>query len=234
MTSDLHILIQKAFNKVESLFLNNDPSHDFYHVKRVHKLALWIASDVIIFTSNSESRINSSNLDMLRLQLCAILHDVGDHKYLKEGETTIELLTNVFKEIDIPSDLHDKLIEDIISISWTYQKKTGLAPKSWEAKIVQDADRLDALGAVGISRVFSFGAVKNRPIYKPNSEVILPNFLDTKSNINEMCSLDHFMGKLFHIKDKMNTLKGYNEAEDRHSIMVYYVSQFLFELRISE
>lgn len=226
-------VIQKALNKVNILFKDNDPSHDIDHVKRVHKLALWIASDAIIFSADGKNTINNPSINMLRLELCAILHDVGDHKYLKEGETTIELLKNTLEEIDVPVALHDALIEDIISIGWSYQKRTGLKPKSWEAKIVQDADRLDALGAIGIARVFSFGAVKNRPIIKPNLDVAFPNFCEPNSSINEVCTLDHLRTKLLYLKDHMNILKGYNEAISRHNFMVQFMNQILIETLIS-
>lgn len=179
--------------------LENEPTgHDYLHALRVYK--------------NSELLLDDS-MDSDVIKTAALIHDLIDHKLDEEFKTSKEELIVLLKGAGLDNNQITQCIDIIENISFS----KGNVPSSIEGKIVQDADRLDALGAIGIARTFSYGGKHKRLIYNP----------DTKDGTD---SVSHFYQKLFLLKDKMNTKQGKVEAEKRTIFMREYINQFYKEV----
>lgn len=153
-------LIQSVSSYVEEYMAQYDPSHDYNHIKRVHQLALLILDK----ESQSEGAAKPQ-FDKTLLTLGALLHDVGDRKYLLPGQDSTTLVRDVLHERGCPADLADKVQDLVLHVSFSSEKKDpqkvlNKIASIPELAIVQDADRLDAIGAVGIARCFTFGGAK--------------------------------------------------------------------------
>jgi uncharacterized protein len=187
--------------------------HDWYHVDRVRKNALLIAE-------------RERQGDLFIIEMAALLHDIPDEKLngsVHEGQNK---LSNFIEGIPLSADLTLKIIEVINSISFRGGEKKPLS--SIEAKIVQDADRLDALGAIGIARTFAFGGKKGQPIYHPDltvrEKMTIEEYRQGKSS-----SIHHFYEKLLLLKDLLNTDTAKMMAEERHRYMEEFLLQFYQE-----
>jgi len=201
-----------AFTK--DILQNAEGGHDWWHIYRVWKTAKTIAV--------------GENVDTFVVELGALLHDIADSKFHNGDETIGPKKAREFLEalhVDEPTILH---VENIIKhISFKGGKEKQIF-KSVELDVVQDADRLDALGAIGIARAFNYGGYKNRKIYDPT---IKPNLNKTKEEYKNSAepTLNHFYEKLFLLKDRMNTKTGQLIAKQRHDFMTNYVEQFYEE-----
>lgn len=201
--------IERCQLLVEGIYNQFDASHDFQHIQRVQMNAQAIMADEP--TANKEV-----------IELAVLLHDVSDPKYTvdKSNEDTIlnELsLTDADKQ-------HIKEVIASVSFSGGNEKPTTTI----EAKIVQDADRLDALGAVGIARTFAFGGAKGRSLYDDAEEARV-NMSEEDYRSKSTASVTHFYEKLFLLKDLMKTAKGKALAEGRHQFMVEFIDQLKSE-----
>lgn len=188
--------------------------HDWFHIERVYKNALLIA----------ESECG----DLTVVKLAALLHDIADSKFHDGDETVGPRVARSFLE---SQQVDESIINHVIAIIENISFKGGNVEKNFssiELDIVQDADRLDALGAIGIARTFNYGGFKNRALYDPN---IAPNTTMTKEEYknNEAPTLNHFYEKLLLLKDKMNTVTGMKIAQERHRYMEGFLSQFYAE-----
>lgn len=188
--------------------------HDWFHIERVYKNAMLIAKD--------------EDCDLLIVQLGALLHDIADSKFHDGDESIGPTLARAFLEREKVSEetiVHViNIIENISFKGGNYEKKFN----SKELAIVQDADRLDAIGAIGIARTFNYGGFKNRPLYNPN---VIPKLTMTKEEYknSDAPTLNHFYEKLLLLKDKMNTKTGKRIAQERHTFMENFLSQFYAE-----
>ena len=203
-------VIDNCIEYVKNIFKNEYSGHDYFHTLRVYKMAKRIAID------------ENANVEIVSLS--ALLHDVDDIKlspntHKNKDNARKFLLENNVKEID--------LICEIIS-EISYKGTETVAGKTLESRIVQDADRLDAIGALGIARAFAFGGNNNRVIYDP---AIKP-----KLNMNECeyrnhisTTINHFYEKLFNLKSLMNTKTALNIAISREKYMKEYIEEFLEE-----
>jgi uncharacterized protein len=199
---------------VKERLQNAEAGHDWFHVERVYKNSLLIA--------NAEE----CNLEIVKLG--ALLHDIADSKFHNGDETIGPKLAREFLESQKASE---EVITHVVNIIENISFKGGnfeMKFFSKELEIVQDADRLDALGAIGIARTFNYGGFKNRPLYLPN---IPPNLHMTKEEYknSEAPTLNHFYEKLLLLKDKMNTETGKKIALERHKFMENFLSQFYAE-----
>ncbi len=211
---DKQKIIHLTIDFVKASLADAEGGHDWWHIYRVWKTAKNIAQH--------------EDVDMFIVELGALLHDIADSKF-HDGNEEIGaqrargfLYTLNVNEADI---VH---IENIINnISFKGGKQPQLF-KSPELDVIQDADRLDALGAVGIARTFNYGGFKGREIYNPE---IKPNLNLTKEEYkkSDAPTLNHFYEKLLLLKDRMNTLTGRKMAENRHAFMVTYLDQFYKE-----
>jgi uncharacterized protein len=207
-------LINKTILFVKEKLANAEGGHDWFHIERVYKNALLIAKN--------------EACDSTVVQLGALLHDIADSKFHKGDETIGPKTARAFLEsegTDEATIVHVvNIIENISFKGGNFEKKFT----SIELDIVQDADRLDAIGAIGIARTFNYGGFKNRVLYDPE---IAPITGMTKEEYkkNDSPTLNHFYEKLLLLKDKMNTKTGKQIAEQRHRYMEEFLSQFYAE-----
>ena len=207
-------LIDKTIFFVKATLAQAEGGHDWFHIERVYKNALLIAA--------------SENCDLEIVQLGALLHDIADSKFHDGDETIGPRTARTFLESEkvLPTTI-DHVIAIIENISF----KGGRVERKFssiELDIVQDADRLDAIGAIGIARTFNYGGFKNRTLYNPE---IAPNLSMSKEEYknNEAPTINHFYEKLLLLKDKMNTLTGKQIAQERHRYMEGFLEQFYAE-----
>lgn len=212
MTSDK--IIQKTVEFVKHTLHDAEGGHDWWHVYRVWKTAIHIAS--------------IEKADMLVVELGALLHDIADSKFHHGNEEIGPAKARTFLQA---LGVEEKIINHVVDIIANISFKGGKVEqqfKSPELDVIQDADRLDALGAIGIARTFNYGGHKGRAIYDPG---IKPNLQLTKEEYKNSTAptLNHFYEKLLLLKDLMNTETGKQMAEKRHEFMVAYLDQFYNE-----
>jgi uncharacterized protein len=197
-------LIDKTILFVKATLAQAEGGHDWFHIERVYKNAVLIAA--------------SENCDLEIVQLGALLHDIADSKFHDGDETIGPRTARTFLESE---KVAPATIDHVIAIIENISFKGGKVERQFssiELDIVQDADRLDAIGAIGIARTFNYGGFKNRALYNPEIE---PNLTMTKDEYknNEAPTINHFYEKLLLLKDKMNTTTGKQIAQDRHRYM---------------
>jgi uncharacterized protein len=207
-------IIDKTILFVKSKLEQAEGGHDWFHIERVYKNALLIAQE--------------EACDLTVVKLGALLHDIADSKFYDGDETIGPKTARLFLEgekVDEATIAHVvNIIENISFKGGNFEKKFS----SKELEIVQDADRLDAIGAIGIARCFNYGGFKNRALYNP---AIPPKFGMSKEEYktNDSPTINHFYEKLLLLKDKMNTPTGKKIAEARHRFMENFLSQFYAE-----
>ena len=203
-----------AFVKKE--LKNAEGGHDWFHIARVFKNTLLISKDekVAVFV----------------VSLAALLHDIADPKFYNGDETVgPKVATTFLKEQKVDTVIITHVINIIKHISFKNSfDKEAKKFTSKELEVVQDADRLDAIGAIGIARCFNYGGFKNRGLYDPE---IIPNLNMTKEQYknSDAPTLNHFYEKLLLLKDQMNTPSGKKIAAQRHAFMETYLLQFYNE-----
>ena len=210
----MDLIIAKTEQHVKETLHNAEGGHDWFHIYRVWKTSKLIAS--------------KEEADPLVVELGALLHDIADSKFHDGDESLGPRRAREFlSSIGVAENVIEH-VENIISNISFKGGKEQQSFKSIELDIVQDADRLDALGAIGIARAFNYGGFKNRKLYDPS---IKPNLNKTKEEYknNTEPTLNHFYEKLFLLKDRMNTQTGKVLAQERHDFMVAYVAQFYKE-----
>jgi uncharacterized protein len=207
-------LIDNTIVFVKEKLQNAEAGHDWFHIERVYKNALRIASD--------------EECDLTIVKLGALLHDIADSKFNDGDETIGPKVARAFLESQNTSE---ETIVHVINIIENISFKGGNFEKKFSSKeleIVQDADRLDALGAIGIARTFNYGGFKNRQLYNPEISPKL-NMSKEEYKNSESPTLNHFYEKLLLLKDKMNTPTGKKLAEKRHQFMEHFLAQFYAE-----
>ena len=207
-------LISKTIFFVKQRLENAESGHDWFHIERVYKCALIIADREIC--------------DETVVKLGALLHDIADSKFHNGDETIGPKTAREFLEsLNANKEVIDHVVKIIENISY----KGGNFDNEFtsiELEIVQDADRLDAMGAIGIARAFHYGGFKNRPLFDPK---IAPKLSMSKEEYknSKAPTLNHFYEKLLLLKDKMNTETGRKMAIGRHQFMVTFLSDFYAE-----
>jgi uncharacterized protein len=179
----------------------HDSGHDWWHLERVRNNAFQIMEA-------------EGSGDPVIIEIAALLHDIGDSKFKdKEAEDTAELLHRFLTSLE----LDEKVIEEVIFINRNLSYSKGKKPESMsvEFMIVQDADRLDAIGAIGIARAFNYGGFVNNPIFDPTG--------------TDHSTVSHFYDKLLKLKDLMNTETGRKLADERHRFLELWLEQFYHE-----
>lgn len=209
-------MVEKAKRYVEACIRGDASGHDFFHTLRVLNLAERIAA---------EER-KDKNVDLEVVQLIALLHDMDDRKLSPETHENLDNARNFLQENGLDGNKLEMILESIRNLSY---KGTGATvPASLEGKIVQDADRLDAIGAIGIARAFAFGGSRGRAMYDPDQ---LPQLdMDGKAYTqNQGHTVNHFYEKLLLLKDLMNTETGKAMANHRHAYMESFLEEFYAE-----
>lgn len=208
-------IINKTIAFVKETLKNAEGGHDWFHIERVYKNSLLIAK--------------TESVDVFIVSLGALLHDIADSKFHNGDETVGPKIARRFLfEMNVDSIVIEHVIAIIENISFKSSLDGKKKVSSKELDVVQDADRLDAIGAIGIARTFNYGGFKNRAIYDPE---IKPNLNMTKEayKASTAPTINHFYEKLLLLKDKMNTETGKALAKQRHQFMELYLKQFYSE-----
>ncbi|WVZ03917.1 hypothetical protein V8G54_024723, partial [Vigna mungo] len=205
---------------VEKMMKGNDASHDAAHVWRVRDLALSLAE---------EEGLSSDPHSMQIVELAALLHDIADYKYLRDPSEE-KIVENFLDQEGVEEDKKLTILRIIREMGFK-EEVTGNGSSDCfpEFGVVQDADRLDAIGAIGIARCFTFGGSKKRLLHDPS---ILPRSDLSKEqymNKEEQTTINHFHEKLLKLKDMMKTKAGKRRAERRHKFMEEFVKEFYDE-----
>lgn len=208
------VIIEATIKFVKLELKNAEGGHDWFHIERVYKNALLIAA--------------GENCDILVVKLGALLHDIADSKFHNGDETIGPKKARLFLENE---NVVENTIEHVINIIKNISFKGGnnkINFNSLELDIVQDADRLDAVGAIGIARTFNYGGFKNRVLYNPNISPNL-NMSPEEYKNSDGPTINHFYEKLLLLKHKMNTKTGKEIATGRHNFMESFLLQFYAE-----
>jgi len=210
----MHSSIQKTIDFVKKTLANAEAGHDWFHIERVYKTA---------------QNINKKeNGDELVVAFAALLHDIADPKFNNGDETLGPKMAAAFLQsihVDQAIIDHVKLIIENMSFKNSFDQN---AFTSKEMQIVQDADRLDAIGAIGIARAFTYGGFKNRVLYDPAIKPEQHLSKETYKNTTAP-TINHFYEKLLLLKNLMNTAAGKTIAEERHQFMLLYLKHFYSE-----
>lgn len=198
-------------NYIRNIFENDSTGHDWWHINRVRNIALKIA--------------DSEGGNRFIIEMSALLHDVDDWKINVEGNSS--RATKWLKNIKTADSDSKKILEVIEQVSF---KGAGVKNEAnnIEAKIVQDADRLDAIGAIGIARTFAYGGSKQRPIYIPEIKPTLHEDFDSYKKTTAP-TINHFYEKLLLLKNRLNTKTAIEIAKNRHTFMETFLEQFFKE-----
>ncbi len=209
------IVIQTTVSFVQQTLAEAEGSHDWWHIARVWKNAKTIAE--------------TEGGDLFVIELGALLHDIADAKFHGGDEEIAPQKTKVFlNSLNVAEEIVAHVVNIVKHISFK-GGKDAQPFKSLELDIVQDADRLEAIGAVGVARACAYGGYKKREIYNPN---ILPNLHMTREEYKHSkgTTINHFYEKLLLLKDRFNTHTGRTLAEDRHKFMEVFLEQFYKEV----
>lgn len=199
--------------KVKTIFEADASGHDWWHIARV--------------IHNAEMIQAEEGGDLELIQLAALLHDVGDHKFHKEADAPQKLITQILEEENATTTIISKVLEIVSQVSYK-GAEVFTSCDSLEAKIVQDADRLDAIGAIGIARAFAFGGSRNRLMYHPEQPPKNHKDFETYKN-DKGHTINHFYEKLLLLKDRMQTPTGEKMAQKRHAFMELFLEEFYEE-----
>ena len=201
------IAISEAY--VQDLFKGEATGHDWFHINRVRRTALAIA------------RAESGEFDLLVVELSALLHEIGDWKLMPSGDNA---LWHRLRSAGAQESLIQRIQQVVAEVSF---KGAGVdtRPATMEGRIVQDADRLDALGAIGLARTFAYGGKKGQPIHNPAVKPCLHESFDAYRN-HDGTTINHFHEKLLLLRDLMNTREGRLLAETRHRVLEDFLRQF--------
>ena len=215
---DKEQIIAETTEFVQQKLKDAEGGHDWFHIQRVLKNAREIAA--------------GEDVNLFVVELGALLHDIADYKFHNGDETVGPKIARDFLERKKVSETIIQHVENIInwvSFKGGNEQQTFNSP---ELQVVQDADRLDALGAIGIARTFNYGGFKNRPLFDPD---IKPNLNMSKEEYKKSTAptINHFYEKLLLLKDRMNTNTGKKLAAERHEFMEHFLKEFYEEWGIT-
>ena len=206
-------MIVRTESFVKEVLGEDSTGHDWYHIERVRKNALYIAE-------------KENKGDRFIIEMAALLHDIPDEKLNESKEDGEKKLTDFLELLALEKAACEKIIEIIQSISFKGGRKTELI--SVEAEIVQDADRLDAIGAIGIGRTFAYGGKKGHLLYDPAIKV-REEMSEKEYRTGKSSTIHHFYEKLLKLKDLLNTDTARELASKRHQFMEQFLEQFYSE-----
>lgn len=213
---DKVVYVQETAIYVRLQFEQDASGHDWWHIHRVWQLAIKIAKH--------------EHADLFLVEMAALLHDLDDWK-LSEHKHKGSRSEKWMAKLGIPPDYINKIEHIISEVSF---KGAGVdtTPTTLEAQVVQDADRLDAMGAIGIARTFAYGGNRNRQIYDPEIKPEMHIDFESYKKTNAP-TINHFYEKLLLLKDRMNTAYGKKLANERHRFMKLYLDQFFKEWNLN-
>lgn len=208
-------IVEKTIAFVKEELTQAEGGHDWFHIERVFRNTLLIAKD--------------ERVDILVVSLAALLHDIADPKF-HGGDEEIgpQKAASFMKSLGISPKVRSQVVEIIRRMSFKNSLEGAAGEESMELQVVRDADRLDAMGAIGIARAFSYGGFKGRALYDPE---IAPKVGMSKDEYKKSTgpTLNHFYEKLLLLKDLMHTQTGKRLAEGRHAYMLEFLEAFYAE-----
>lgn len=211
---DKKLILNKLADEVKVKMLSESSGHDWWHVYRVWKMATHLAKD--------------EKADLFVVELGALLHDIADWK-LHGGDEAVgpRVAREMMEALKVDSKSIDHVCDIIANLSF---KGAGVKfeMKTIEGKVVQDADRLDAIGAIGIGRTFAYGGHKGRSMHDPDTKPTLHQSKEAYK-ANESTTINHFYEKLLLLKDRLNTKAAKRIAQARHEVMEEFLKRFLAE-----
>ncbi|HYF04910.1 MAG TPA: HD domain-containing protein [Patescibacteria group bacterium] len=216
---DTDLLIQQSAEYVKTRTPDKETTgHDWHHIHRVWKTAKHIAK--------------AEGADTVVTEIAALFHDIADWKFSGVDEGNAKIARQALENFGAPENIITKVCEIVDKVSY---RGAGVATtmESLEGKCVQDADRLDALGAIGIARCFAYGGLKNRPIYDPDNLPQQHKDFEAYKKSNGS-SLNHFYEKLLLLKDRMQTDTGRKLAKKRHTFLQIFLDHFMIEWDCTE
>lgn len=208
---DKALILEKTRDFVKDKMYKEGSGHDWFHVERVCNMAKYLAQ--------------KESADMFVVEMTALLHDIDDWKFSDIYNTTVT--EEFLKSVEVSEEDSNRILNIIKTMSY----KGGVVDSTQntiEGMVVQDADRLDALGAIGIARAFAYGGSKNRSMYDPSIKPIDFKSLDEVKN-KDNHTINHFYEKLFKLKDLMNTNTAKEIAKKRHKYMEDFIEEFYSE-----
>lgn len=214
MKAERQKIIREVADEVKQKLKDEGSGHDWWHIVRVWNMAKHIGT--------------SESVDVFVVELAALLHDIADWKF-HDGDDTVgpKIARQILEKHSVPAETIEHVCDIIVSMSF---KGAGVKTemKTLEGKVVQDSDRLDAIGAIGVARTFAYGGHKNRLMYDPNKK---PSMHQSKEEYfkSESPTINHFYEKLLLLKDRMNTKTAKEIAEGRHRFMEEYLDRFFQE-----
>jgi uncharacterized protein len=206
-------ITQKTADFVKREFGDDSSGHDWWHIYRVWKNAIAICE--------------REQADLFIVELAALLHDLDDWKFNESGDETPHRAIAWMESCGVDAQTIQAVGDIIMNVSYKGAQVENKM-KTLEGFIVQDADRLDAIGAIGIGRAFAYGGYRNRPMYDPEAENQMHASFEEYKN-SKSATINHFYEKLLLLKDKMNTITAKRIAEQRHEVMLKFLDQFMVE-----
>jgi uncharacterized protein len=206
-------IIQRTADFIKQEFGDDSSGHDWWHIYRVWKNAIAICE--------------REKADLFIVELAALLHDLDDWKFNDSEDETPHRAEAWMESCGIDSQINHMVCEIIMHVSYKGAQVENKM-KTLEGFIVQDADRLDAIGAIGIGRAFAYGGYRNRPMYDPETSNRMHATFEEYKN-SKSATINHFYEKLLLLKDKMNTATAKQIAEQRHEVMLKFLDQFMNE-----
>ncbi|MCE9647103.1 MAG: HD domain-containing protein [Chloroflexi bacterium] len=206
-------IIQRTAEYIKQEFSDDPSGHDWWHIYRVWK--------------NAAAICRQEKADAFIVELAALLHDLDDWKFNENGDETPHRAKAWMNQCGVDSQVNEQVCEIIMHISYKGARVENKM-KSLEGFIVQDADRLDAIGAIGIGRAFAYGGYRNRPMYDPESSNQMHASFEEYKN-SKSATINHFYEKLLLLRDRMNTPAAKRMAEGRHEVMLRFLDQFMSE-----
>ena len=206
-------MVNNALEYIKEIFSGDSSGHDYYHTVRVYRIATEIAKQ--------------EYADVNIVQLAALLHDVDDKKLSPETHATKKNAVDFMTANGVDADIINIVCKIIDEVS--FAGTDSVVPSTIEGKCVQDADRLDAIGAIGIARTFAYGGSRGRKIYDPDIKPRIGMSKEEYQKNMNSTSINHFYEKLLLLKDMMNTTAGKKMAEHRQAIMQEFLNEFLAE-----
>jgi uncharacterized protein len=207
-------IIKQISHDVREKLEGESSGHDWWHVYRVWQLTRHIGKE--------------ESANMFVVELAALLHDISDWKF-NNGDDTVgpKMAAKLLTKHNVPKNIIDHICEIILTMSF---KGAGVKTpmRTIEGKIVQDADRLDAIGAIGIGRTFAYGGHANLQMYEPGKKPVMHQSKEQYFN-NPTATINHFYEKLLLLKDRMNTKTARQIAKGRHKFMLEYLRRFFRE-----
>ena len=206
-------MVNNALEYIKEIFSSDSSGHDYYHTVRVYRIATEIAKQ--------------EYADVNIVQLAALLHDVDDKKLSPETHATKKNAVDFMTANGVDADIINIVCKIIDEVS--FAGTDSVVPSTIEGKCVQDADRLDAIGAIGIARTFAYGGSRGRKIYDPDIKPRIGMSKEEYQKNMNSTSINHFYEKFLLLKDMMNTTAGKKMAEHRQAVMQEFLNEFLAE-----